>query len=52
MSLSECLSVIDKRKPKRAYLTHISHDLGLHEEVSKMLPKNVEIAYEGMILKI
>ena len=51
MNLDEALSLIDELKPKKAYLTHISHRLGFHEEVSKELPKNVFLAYDGLIVE-
>lgn len=47
-SLSEALAVIDRLKPKKAYLVHMSHDIGLHEEVQQKLPQNIFIAYDGM----
>ncbi|MES2560451.1 MAG: MBL fold metallo-hydrolase [Bacteroidota bacterium] len=46
-SLQEALNLIAELKPKRAYLTHISHQLGLHDEVSKELPPNVFLAYDN-----
>lgn len=49
-SLNEALSVIDKLKPKKAYLVHMSHDIGLHAEVQAGLPENVFIGYDGMEL--
>lgn len=47
-NLEEALALIDEIKPKKAYLTHISHMMGLHDEVSAELPDNVEIAYDGL----
>ena len=47
-NLDEALAIIDKIKPKKAYLTHISHLMGLHDEVNLELPDNVEIAYDGL----
>lgn len=47
-NLAEALEVIDRIKPKRAYLTHISHLMGLESEVKKELPENVEFAYDGL----
>lgn len=47
-SLQEALDFIKEIKPKQAYLTHISHKLGFHAEVSKILPKNVFLAYDGL----
>lgn len=51
-SLQEALDVISLVKPEQAYITHISHQLGLHNEVNKMLPKGVELAYDGLRLTI
>ncbi|UKN02667.1 MBL fold metallo-hydrolase [Paracrocinitomix mangrovi] len=47
-NLDEALALIAKLKPEKAYLTHISHLMGLHEEVSRELPENVSIAYDGL----
>ncbi len=52
LSLSEALEFINKIKPERAYLTHISHLLGFHEEVEKQLPENVFLAYDTLKIKI
>ena len=51
-NLSEALAFIEKIKPEKAYLTHISHLMGFHEEVSKQLPKNVFLAYDTLQLEI
>ena len=37
---------------RRTMLTHMCHDIGLHDEVNKILPKGVELAYDGLILEI
>ena len=47
-NLKEALYMVDKIKPKQTYLTHISHKLGLHADVSKELPENVMLAYDGL----
>ena len=49
-TLEEALDVIKKVKPQKAYLTHISHLMGTHEETEKLLPTNVELAYDGLKL--
>ena len=49
-TLEEALEVIDELKPKKAYLTHISHYLGLHQEIENELPDNVYLAFDGLIL--
>ncbi|WP_010520976.1 MBL fold metallo-hydrolase [Aquimarina agarivorans] len=50
-TLEEALAFIRKIQPKRAYLTHISHLLGFHDEVEKSLPSNVFLAYDGLELE-
>ena len=49
-NLEEALSFIAELNPKKAYLTHISELLGLHEEVEKELPENVFLAYDGLTI--
>ncbi|MGA1226432.1 MAG: MBL fold metallo-hydrolase [Tamlana sp.] len=51
-NLEEALKFIEKVKPETAYLTHISHLLGFHDEVEKTLPKNVFLAYDGLQLTV
>jgi phosphoribosyl 1,2-cyclic phosphate phosphodiesterase len=51
-NLEEALEFIERINPERAYLIHISHLLGKHEEVSKELPDNVFLAYDGLKIKI
>lgn len=51
-TLAEALEFIEIVKPKRAYLTHISHLLGFHETVSNKLPKNVFLAYDNLTIEI
>ncbi|WP_185861305.1 MBL fold metallo-hydrolase [Blattabacterium cuenoti] len=50
--LYETLKIIQKICPKKAYLTHISHTFGFHEEIEKQLPKNVYLAYDNLIIYI
>jgi len=45
--LEEALEVIDKVKPSRAYLTHMCHELD-HEATNRLLPRHVELAYDGL----
>ncbi|GGD27480.1 MBL fold metallo-hydrolase [Flavobacterium orientale] len=51
-NLQEALDFIALLKPEKAYLTHISHLLGFHEEVQKTLPKNVFLAYDTLEITI
>ena len=52
LNLQEALDIINEVKPKKAYLTHISHKLGFYTEVSKLLPENVFLAYDGLVIEI
>lgn len=52
MTLQQTLEVISKVKPRIAYLTHLSHDMGLHDIVEQKLPENVKIAYDNLIITI
>ena len=51
-NLEEALSFIELIKPERAYLTHISHLLGFHDEVQQTLPKNVYLAYDNLKITV
>ena len=51
-SLQDALDFVTLVQPERAYLTHISHLLGFHEEVQKKLPKNVFLAYDNLEISI
>ncbi|MBR4566520.1 MAG: MBL fold metallo-hydrolase [Prevotella sp.] len=37
---------------RRTLLTHMCHDVGLHEEVNRLLPEGVELAYDGQVLEV
>ncbi|MHC1707729.1 MAG: MBL fold metallo-hydrolase [Bacteroidales bacterium] len=50
--LQEALEIIDQVKPGRAFITHMSHFIGKHEDVERRLPSNVHLAYDGLIIKI
>jgi len=51
-SLRDALDFIEEVKPERAYLTHISHIMGFHEEVQAQLPENVFLAYDNLKISI
>ena len=52
MTLAQALDVVNAIKPRITYLTHLSHDMGLHNEVSRRLPENVKIAYDDLSIFI
>jgi phosphoribosyl 1,2-cyclic phosphate phosphodiesterase len=51
MSLEQALGYIQRLEPRRALLTHISHDIK-HAETSEHLPERVEIAYDGLAVQV
>ncbi|MDR5590109.1 MBL fold metallo-hydrolase [Christiangramia sediminicola] len=51
-NLEEALEFIDRVKPEKTYLTHISHMLGFHEEVEEQLPENVHLAYDNLKITV
>lgn len=53
MSLSQSLATIARIAPRRAFLIHLSHDMGLHDYVSQnLLPSGVEIAFDTQIITV
>jgi phosphoribosyl 1,2-cyclic phosphate phosphodiesterase len=51
-NLSEALSIIQQLKPQRAFITHISHLMGKHQQVSIELPPSVALATDGLTIEI
>jgi phosphoribosyl 1,2-cyclic phosphate phosphodiesterase len=51
-ALSESLALIERIKPERTYLTHISHQMGLHREINQVLPAGVQLGYDGLQIKL
>jgi phosphoribosyl 1,2-cyclic phosphate phosphodiesterase len=51
-NLQEALDFVSELQPKKAYFTHISHKLGFHAEISKNLPENVFLAYDGLKISV
>lgn len=50
-TVAEALEAIARIAPRRAYLTHMSHDLG-HALTNARLPAGVELAYDGLVLDV
>ena len=49
LGLNEALEYIDRIKPRRAFLTHLNHDV-MYSRDSNLLPPNVEFAYDGLVV--
>ena len=52
LDLSGALELIEKIAPRKAYLTHMSHEMGKHADLLKKLPANIEPACDGLVLEI
>jgi phosphoribosyl 1,2-cyclic phosphate phosphodiesterase len=50
-TVDEALAVIARVRPKCAYLTHMTHDVG-HATTSARLPAGVELAYDGLVIDV
>ena len=50
-SLDEAVELLNELKPRKAYLTHISHYMGLHEDINQELPDFIKLSYDGLILE-
>jgi phosphoribosyl 1,2-cyclic phosphate phosphodiesterase len=51
-NLEQAVEMIEKIKPQRAYITHISHKMGLHTSVEAELPSHIRLAYDGLKIRI
>ena len=51
-TVDEAIEQIQKYGPKIGVITHLSHKIGLHEEVQKRLPKNIFLAYDGLTFEL
>ena len=49
-TLDEAKALVQELNVSQAYFTHISHQLGKHQEINKELPTGIELAYDGMQL--
>lgn len=47
-NLEQALELVNELGAKNTYFTHISHQLGSHDEISAQLPDNVQLAYDGL----
>lgn len=50
LTLSEAIELAEEIGAETTYFTHISHNMGLHEEVSQELPPQMHLAYDGLII--
>lgn len=50
-NVEQSLALVEELQPKRAWFTHICHDLG-HEQANARLPENVRLAYDGLSFEV
>jgi len=48
-TVAEAIDAIARIAPRRAFLTHMAHELG-HAETNARLPAGVELAYDGLVV--
>jgi phosphoribosyl 1,2-cyclic phosphate phosphodiesterase len=51
-TLTEALEIIRDLAPEKAYLTHLSHQMGRHADVMAELPDNVAVGFDGMQITV
>lgn len=52
LTLQQAVELIHTIQPKKAYLTHLGHQMGLHNKVEQELERNVHVAYDRLTLKL
>lgn len=50
-TLSEAIDLAQELEVPQVYFTHISHQLGLHDQVQSSLPQHMQLAYDGLTLQ-
>ena len=51
-TLNEAIDLVHELQIPNAYFTHISHQLGKHDDVEKNLPQGIHLAYDGLVLTV
>jgi phosphoribosyl 1,2-cyclic phosphate phosphodiesterase len=51
-TLQQAIELVDELEIPKAYLTHISHQLGKHESVNKILPSHIQLAHDGLQISL
>jgi phosphoribosyl 1,2-cyclic phosphate phosphodiesterase len=51
-TLDEAIALVNELKIPQGYLTHISHQLGLHHAISQQLPAHIALAYDGLGIEL
>ncbi len=51
-TFDEAIAFANRAGAELTYFTHMSHNLGLHEEIEKELPPHIRLAYDGLTINI
>jgi phosphoribosyl 1,2-cyclic phosphate phosphodiesterase len=51
-NLDEAIELVQNLEIPKAYFTHISHQLGKHEEIEKRLPEGIHLGYDGLVINV
>jgi len=51
-TLDEAVQLVQELGIPKAYFTHISHQLGRHEEIETMLPEGIHLGYDGLVVEV
>lgn len=51
-NLEQALEVIEELQPEKAFLVHISHKMGKYSEIEAILPENVALAFDGLVVNL
>ena len=49
-NLEEAVQMVKELNVPNAYFTHISHQLGKHDDINAELPPGIELAYDGLVV--
>lgn len=51
-TLDEAADILQYLQPEQAYITHVSHQMGLSKEVNPLLPEHIALAYDGLKIRL
>lgn len=51
-NLSEGIALAQQINAKQTYFTHLSHQMGRHEQVTAELPQTIALAYDGLVISL
>jgi phosphoribosyl 1,2-cyclic phosphate phosphodiesterase len=52
LNIEEAIEIVRELKPRQCFLTHISHDSGLHADIEKILPEGIRLGYDGLKIRM